>query len=263
MDRKRIIEDGLLEDYILGLLAHEEEEALQDILVEDPVLKEKFSDLESDLERVGFENAIDPPSQIKEKLRKSLDLKDLTKEISITVAKAPSDTLQSGKLLVAASLAALFALASFWFYIQWDASMDSLQSLQKQTVDLQQRLDNLERQYENTQERYVSINSPDVIPLYLVGNNTSPESRAVAFVNHKDKTVIVNGLGLVPLETNKSYQMWADVEGEMINMGLVPADQEYIPLRYIDKAESLNITIEPAGGSEHPSVENLISNIYL
>ena len=49
----------------------------------------------------------------------------------------------------------------------------------------------------------------------------------------------------------------------MINMGILEADQEYIPVRYIDKAESLNITIEPAGGSEHPTVEQLISNIYL
>ncbi len=263
MDRKRIIEEGLLEDYILGLLSHEDEVALWDILAEDSELREKFNDLESDLEQVGFENAIEPPSRIKEKLQTALDVKALPKETSISDAKVSRDTLQSGKLLVAASLAALFALASFWFYIQWDASMDSLQTLQEQTVDLQQRLDNLERQYENAQQRYVSINSPDVIPLYLVGNNISPESRAVAFINHKDKTVIVNGLGLIPLETDKSYQMWADVEGEMINMGLVPADQEYIPLRYIDKAESLNITIEPAGGSEHPTVENLISNIYL
>ena len=73
----------------------------------------------------------------------------------------------------------------------------------------------------------------------------------------------MNSRGLDPLDTEHTYQMWADVDGEMINMGLVPAEQDYIPLRYIDKAESLNITIEPAGGSEHPTVEQLISNIYL
>jgi hypothetical protein len=59
------------------------------------------------------------------------------------------------------------------------------------------------------------------------------------------------------------YQMWADVDGVMINMGLLPADADLIPVKYIDRAESFNITIEPAGGNDHPTVENLISNVLL
>ncbi len=57
--------------------------------------------------------------------------------------------------------------------------------------------------------------------------------------------------------------MWADVDGEMISMGLLPTDKELIALTYIDKAASLNITIEPKGGNDHPTVERLISNVYL
>lgn len=263
MDRKRIIEEGILEDYILGLLSKEEEISFEKILDTGPELKKQLSAIESDLERIGIENAIQPPSRIKENLKKALGETESSNNNMTSATRSPKDTLQSGKLLVAASLAALFALAAFWFYTQWDASMESMQSLEQQTVNLQERLENLEQKYDDTQQRYVSINSPDVIPLYLVGNNISPQSRAVAFVNHKEKTVIINGQGLEPLDVDRTYQIWADVEGEMINMGLVPTDQEYIPLRYIEKAESLNITIEPAGGSEHPTVENLISNIYL
>ena len=141
--------------------------------------------------------------------------------------------------------------------------MDDIRLLEQQTADLRERLQSLEQNYELTRDRYTVINHPQSIPLYLVGNQVSPDSRAVAYVNHQNKTVIVNGLGLSSLEPGKTYQMWADVEGEMIDMGVVPANEEYIPLRYIDKAESFNITIEPAGGSEHPTVENLISNVYL
>jgi anti-sigma-K factor RskA len=57
--------------------------------------------------------------------------------------------------------------------------------------------------------------------------------------------------------------MWADVEGEMINMGVINNTENLLAMTYIEDAESLNITIEPAGGSDHPTVSRLISNVYL
>ena len=260
MDRKKIIEEGFLDRYIMGTLSASEERILLDALSKDQTLKEELVALEADFEKIGQENAIEPPSHVKSKLRSSLE-----SALADTTSNAPgsSSALQSGRLLVAASLAALFAVGSLWLYLQWQGSLDDFNTLQQQTNRLQERLDGIEGQYESTIERYATINDPEAIPLYLAGNQKSPGTKVVAYVNHKNKTVIVNGLGLAPLEREKTYQMWADVEGEMINMGLIPEGEEYIPLRYIEKAESLNITIEPAGGSEHPTVENLITNIYL
>jgi anti-sigma-K factor RskA len=59
--------------------------------------------------------------------------------------------------------------------------------------------------------------------------------------------------------------MWSDVNGEMINMGTLGTDNELVSLKYIENAESLNITIEPAGGSgsDHPTVEELVSYVIL
>jgi anti-sigma-K factor RskA len=101
------------------------------------------------------------------------------------------------------------------------------------------------------------------IPLILHGNDLAPNSRAVAYVNHENKMVVVNAQGLPELPNDKTYQMWSDVDGEMIDMGLLQTNEELITLRYIDKAESLNITIEPAGGNEHPTVEKLIAYVTL
>ena len=261
MDRKKIIEEGLLEKYVLGSLSEQEEALLETALSENVELRKDLQAIEAELEFIGFENAIEPSGHIREQLRKRMDM-PVTENESV-LKPAPSNSLQSGKLLIAASLAALFALGSFWLYTQWQSSLEEFQNLQQQTVVLQERLNSLESRYSATQERYVSISTPGVIPLYLKGNDISPQSSMIAYINHENKSVIVNTLGLQPLDPDKSYQLWADVDGEMINMGLLPQDEEYIPVRYIDKAESLNITIEPVGGSEHPTVENLISNIYL
>ena len=74
---------------------------------------------------------------------------------------------------------------------------------------------------------------------------------------------MVSPQGLPNLPDNQTYQMWSDVDGEMIDMGLLPNDKELVTLKYIDRAESLNITIEPAGGNDHPTVERLISYVTL
>ena len=81
----------------------------------------------------------------------------------------------------------------------------------------------------------------------------------MAYVNHKNQLVLVNPKGLPALPSDQTYQMWSDVDGEMINMGTFPTDTELVSLKYIENAESLNITIEPAGGSDHPNVEQLVS----
>ena len=85
----------------------------------------------------------------------------------------------------------------------------------------------------------------------------------MSYVNHKIKSVVINTERLPKLDPDHDYQMWADVEGEMIDMGVISKDKTLMAIAYIDHAESLNITIEPAGGNDHPTVSRLVTNVYL
>ncbi|MEM7486782.1 MAG: anti-sigma factor [Bacteroidota bacterium] len=250
MEKDKILGEGLLEQYLMGELSKEDVLMVENALQKDAELKQHFLQLQDDFEKLGFENAVAPPFQVKYELQKRLE----TPKVK-TTTRTP--------LLAAASLALIFMLSAVWLYTKWQNAEKNLESLQITTADLQNRLDNLEQSYLLTSNRLETINNPNVIPLVLYGNAIAPNSKAVAYVNHKTKLVVVNPQGLPKLPTDKTYQMWSDVEGEMIDMGLVPTDKELITLKYIDKAESLNITIEPAGGNDHPTVEQLVSNVIL
>jgi len=263
MDKKKIIEDGLLELYLLGELSREEQLAVEDALQKDSSLEEIYDAMEEDFQRMAFENAVEPPLSVKTSLKQTLE-----SSAGETVVRKLETTNSGSRRLyfpiaAAASLAVLFALSSFWLYNRWQTSENNLLELQDQTSGLQNRLNDLEKDYQDTNKKYRTINDPNVIPLLLVGNETSPNSQAVAYVNHKTKEVVVNPQGLQKLEADKTYQMWADVEGEMIDMGIVSNEQDLIALKYIEKAESFNITIEPAGGNDHATVENLVANVFL
>ena len=250
MEKKRVLEEGLLEQYLTGDLPVDEQLMVEKALVEDADLKAQFDELEADFEKMAFEQAITPPSRVRSNL---VDTVEST--IPLKTNRSP--------IWIAASLALLFGLAAYWMYVQWQNAEDNFNSLQQQTVNLQERLEALENDYAVTASQLKDINGPNVIPMVLYGNQKLPDAKLVAYVDHNRKIVIVNSQGLPALPVTKTYQMWSDVDGEMINMGTLAPNQELIPLKYIEKAESLNITIEPVGGNDHPTVEDLISAIPL
>lgn len=247
MDKKRILDEGLLELYLTGELSEELTNAVEEALENDKSLKEHFDALESDFERMGMEQAIAPPHSVKLRLKNA-------------VGQSRTNWLPLG---IAASFALIFGLSTFWLYEKWQDAEQNLNTLQTQASELRQQVNNLESEYRLTSNRLESINNPDVTPMVLYGNSKAPNGKVIAYVNHKSQLVLVNPKGLPRLPENKTYQMWSDVNGEMINMGVVPTDKELVQLKYIENAESLNLTIEPVGGSEHPTVEELVSNIII
>ncbi|WP_318310004.1 anti-sigma factor [Flagellimonas crocea] len=250
MERKKILEEGLLELYLTGELSEEVTIAVEEALKNDKELKAHFDALELDFERMGMEQAIMPPSTVKQRLANSIHQNDIKKTNWLPLS-------------IAAGFALIFGLSTFWLYIQWQNAENNFKSLQLQTSGLQRQIDNLESEFRLTSNRLESINNPDVTPLVLYGNQKAPNGKAIAYINHKSQLVLVNPKGLPRLPKDKTYQMWSDVNGEMINMGVVPTDKELVSLKYIENAESLNLTIEPAGGSEHPTVEELVSNVII
>ena len=63
---KKLIESGVLEQYVLGNLPQNEERALEEKLAAHPALRAHVDQLELSLEKIGLENAVAPPAHLKE-----------------------------------------------------------------------------------------------------------------------------------------------------------------------------------------------------
>jgi len=257
MDKKDIIASGMLEQYLLGELSADQCTIVENILAESQQVRDYYSQMESNFERMAQENAIAPPSQAKEFIMKAVANDTPSK-------KAHTLSRTKGKISyftpIAAALAVIFLLSTFWMYYKWQDANEGLVEIEKETIDLRNRITVLEQNNTETQKWYQAINIPNTYQFTLKGNNVLPNSTAITYINHDQKTVILNPQGLPDIGEDKSYQMWADVDGEMINMGVILEDQKMVAMKYIEDAESVNITIEPKGGSDHPTVEFLISS---
>ena len=257
IDKNNIKESGLLEQYLLGQLDTVQENEISTLINSDEELKAYFNDLETSFEKLGSENAIQPPKMVKDKLLDQIRSNALNDAAEIK--RLPT---YKRYFAIAASIAALLLLGNIWFFTQLNALKTEVKVAGEENSRLNSNIETFSQELENLNNWFTSISNPNVEQYVLQGNSLMPNAKAISYVNHIDKSVIVNTQALPKLDDDKDYQMWADVEGEMINMGLIDLEDDLIAMTYIDNAESLNITIEPKGGSEHPTVSQLISNVY-
>ena len=95
------------------------------------------------------------------------------------------------------------------------------------------------------------------------GNEKARDLKAVAYVNPVKKLSYINVRNLPNLPEDQCYQMWAEVNGEMVNLGIIKQIEDkdrFLALPYGENAISY-ITIEPNGGNESPTVQNIVANI--
>lgn len=261
MNRNEVIEKGLIEQYVLGELTDPQKVELETLLHQDHELSAYLEQVEQGLEKLAMENAIAPPAIVKSKI-----LAEAAGNVdkAENTAKIPFyEKTFNWPAAIAATVSLILLVSTFWFYNNWKESQVENLSLKNNLIELQLNLLETIASAQEADNWYQAINDPRTIKLLLKGNQLSPQSVAVTYVNHDENAVIVNAKGLSELGHDQTYQMWADVEGEMVDMGVIPSGVEMISLKYIANAESVNLTIEPAGGSEHPTVEKLIANVYL
>ena len=72
---------------------------------------------------------------------------------------------------------------------------------------------------------------------------------------------MLNPFNLPKLPEDQQYQIWGDVAGKMISIGLISQNlAKYQDSVFLENAASLNVTSEPKGGSKEPTVSRLVAS---
>lgn len=112
-------------------------------------------------------------------------------------------------------------------------------------IVLQNRLD----------DRLDASNATAVRPLQPA--SAGQQSNAYVLFFTGDKKAVVVGEGITPAAPGKTYQMWAIRDGAPVSIGLMQPDADGRVHAVVDfdavAADTLAITIEPAGGSAQPT----------
>ncbi|MFN3939001.1 MAG: anti-sigma factor domain-containing protein, partial [Chitinophagales bacterium] len=72
--------------------------------------------------------------------------------------------------------------------------------------------------------------------------------------------VFIVGADLPPTAADKQYQLWAIVDGSPVSAGLLDSDSTNVlqKMASFKDAQAFAITLEPKGGSVHPTLEAMV-----
>lgn len=88
---------GILEAYLLGVIAEKEKDELERVLATDPDLIAQLDELEANMEEYFIRNAVPPPPSIREKIELRLSETEIEKwdDVKTTEPKSKSEKSQS------------------------------------------------------------------------------------------------------------------------------------------------------------------------
>ncbi len=242
------LETDLLEKYLLGSTSAEESARVERYIAMYPEVRETYQELEENLEAFAKLYARKTPEGLRERIFNSIKGQRTFRRRFMRYA-------------IAASIAALFFAGSSYFF--WNQN----QSLQQENALVNNKIRVLEadmkQQLEDVRNQFIVLNNPQTKKYLVNGNKKARDLKAIAYVNPVKKLSYINVRNLPQLPENQCYQMWAEVNGEMVNLGVLKNFEDkdqLLALPYGEKAMSY-ITIEPEGGNTSPTVKNIVANI--
>ena len=246
---------ALLEQYILGLTTKEESRQVEQYLAQNPTVAKEVAESQSIMEDFAIEYAIEPPEKLRGKILKTV--KETPAIEPITSPKLNSNWI----IGIAATFALGFGLMTFLLFQQQSRLQNKISSLENKVNQLANKNTQLANQKNQLNQQFSVLKNVHTNHIHLRGSSLSPKALIVVYWDEIDKNAYLNVVDLPKIPADKSLQLWADVKGEMINMGVLETGKdELIKVPYIPNAESLNITLEPKGGSKTPNVSQLYAN---
>ncbi|MCB0705307.1 MAG: anti-sigma factor [Saprospiraceae bacterium] len=248
LNKNEFLESGLLEQYVLKIATPEEEAIVEEYAQHFPEIAAQIKEMQAALEAYAMQHAVPPPPGMKKQVLSELN----------TPASASRLSFGTG-LLIAACIA--LALTSFLLFKTQSLYKVENQNLQIAFSELETSCLEKEKQSEAIAQQLHILRAPSTKRVQLLGTANAPDADVAVYWNEQEATGLLQIAYLPPIPEGKTYQIWADVDGVMINAGLFNGENfDLQNIQFIARAESLNITLEPAGGSDHPTVEFLQAN---
>jgi len=245
-----ILNSDLLHRYVLGSVTPEERIKVDLLIIDQPVIRDAIRKVEIEVEKEAFLNKVTPPQNVKSAVIKQLHPK----------TNSSSHPTPSNKIFNLLKYAAVFIAGGL---ITWGISQPYKQRLERALESNEQELTKLLADCNELSDMYAFINDGATKPHLLSGEAFKKDADVVVYWNEERSKAMLRVVNLPSITSDKTYQLWADVDGEMLDLGIFDpavAVIDPISIGYLDDATSLNITVEPAGGSDHPTVSTLTAN---
>ncbi|WP_372944724.1 anti-sigma factor domain-containing protein [Muriicola sp.] len=255
-DVKAYIESGILELYVAGQLSEKENLEVARYADEYPEIQAEIIEIEKAILALtreaapGFKPSFDNISH-------SLSQGDDKGIRSI----GGSRILRKEYLGWAASF--LLAIGTTYLYFQNKELNSKIQRAESEILLMEEQIAEAENSLEGAEQLLNTIRDKNVVVVALGGQTVSPESYAKAYWNKEEAQLFIDAKGLPAPPEGMAYQVWSLKLDPLspTSVGLLEDftndDNGIFALSNPNDSQAFGITLEPEGGSEFPTLEQL------
>ncbi|PHN92608.1 anti-sigma factor [Maribacter sp. 6B07] len=255
MDVEKYIASGILELYVAGILSEKENLEIANYAKEYPEIKKEIEEIEASILELSRKASPGYHYSFKALMNK------INGEVKVVDINEKRSTPFLSYMGWAASI--LLAVGLFWMYQQNQDLKSNIEVVEKQNVDLEQQIADTDSSLEQTQELLNTLRDKNISVIPLGGQDVSPTSYAKAYWNKQEEKVFIDAKGLPEPPDGFVYQVWSLKLSPLTptSMGLLEDfatdENKVFALNNPNESEAFGITLEPAGGSESPTLEQL------
>jgi hypothetical protein len=236
------IESGILEQYVIGSLSPKEIEEVEQMIQQYPEVKEEVSKIELTLEKLSKSQGIKP----------GLSEDQLVKNIkgNSNIPDAHVNSVFSKIWPYISLLALVLSLgAYFWKTNTCNECEHKLEHVTK-VMEVSDNNNKL------LQEQIKILTSAKTEKIVLAGTKLSPDAYAAIIIS--EDNIYLSSQGLPDPAKEKQYQLWALKDGKPISMGVFDIKVDsLIEIQNVAGAQAYAITLEPKGGVESPTLDQM------
>ena len=270
MDIDKYISSGILEAYAMGDLSSAERADVERMISLYPEIRAELTLIEETLEAVAVHTAVAPNANLREKvLRKAIGAEGsgtanpVEENGKVVPFHEKQNKSGAGRykyyLAAAITFAVLTSFAALFFYSRWQDAEDRLYVAVAERTAMAQNFKTVENQLDSVSRELAIYANENFNEIELQGLALAPEASATVFWNRNTSEVFLNPSSLPAAPADKQYQLWAIVDGEPVDLGVLSADRNrgLLKMKEVEGASAFAITLEPAGGSPAPTLDQM------
>ena len=255
METKEYIESGILELYVYGLLSETENEEVNTMAKNNPEIQAEIIAIEKAI--VALSSSFSPFHSVAnyEKIKAKLELKH-----SGVIQLEPTKN-KSHYIGWAAAILLLVGIG--YQYNQLDQTITQVANTEIEKTKLEKEFNVLKIKNTANETSLAVVRDTKNTVIALGGQAVAPESFAKVYWNQDTKLVYIDAAGLPEPPEGMVYQVWALKLSPLTptSIGLLEDfdvnEQKLFAVNNANEAEAFGITLEPAGGSLSPTMEQL------
>ncbi|GAB3532342.1 anti-sigma factor [Pontibacter brevis] len=264
------IASGVLELYAAGALSEEERLEVEGMAAGSPEIRIALEEACAVMEQYATLHAVKPSAALKARV-----LEQIVVQGPVSASEAEEQTVRplypvedehrvgsAYKWMFAASIA-LFLLSGFMsirFYQNWQEAEEKLAEALVSQQMLAQNYQTTSNRLEQQEQILRVLRDENFQSVRLQGVEAHPEANVLVYWNPEQQEVFVDAVQLPDPPAGKQYQLWALLDGKPIDAGLINVEGKQYPMQQmkpIGAAQAFAVTLEPAGGSVNPSLDQL------